>query len=212
MRRTNVGNGVDPLVYGFAALAPPLSAAANDTLHPGGLCAHLDAKSGSRWMPTVGSTLMLDRLGPKRSDAEFLKAKLEAPGARFLVLADLKPVIRSNPQRTEAKLAWFSYRDLVDFGFPVADALFLGVDKDSKGHFTLAVTEHRTRNVPGAIEKLRPIVDLRSLAMQGTMTPEELSLCGQARALAQWHENARCCGHCGGTTLVKDGGWRRKCW
>ena len=66
--------------------------------------------------------------------------------------------------------------------------------------------------MPGAIEKLRPIVDLRSLAMQGAMSPEELSLCGQARALAQWHENARCCGHCGGTTLVKDGGWRRKCW
>ena len=76
----------------------------------------------------------------------------------------------------------------------------------------MAVTEHRTRHVPGAIEKLRPIVDLRSLAMQGIMSPEELSLCGQARALAQWHENARCCGHCGGTTLVKDGGWRRKCW
>ena len=68
------------------------------------------AKSGSLWMPTVGSTLMLDRLGPKRSDAEFLKSKLEAPGARFLVLADLKPVIRSNAQRTEAKLAWFSHR------------------------------------------------------------------------------------------------------
>lgn len=61
-------------------------------------------------MPTVGSTVMLDRLGPKRSDAEFLKSKLEAPGARFLVLADLKPVIRSNAQRTEAKLAWFSRR------------------------------------------------------------------------------------------------------
>ena len=94
----------------------------------------------------------------------------------------------------------------------MAEALFLGVDKASNGHFALAVTEHRTRNVPGAIEKLRPIVDLRSLAMQGLMSPEELSLCGQARALAQWHENARCCGHCGGTTLVKDGGWRRKCW
>ena len=29
-------------------------------------------------MPTVGSTLMLDRLGPKRSDAEFISSKLEA--------------------------------------------------------------------------------------------------------------------------------------
>ena len=135
------------------------------------------------------------------------------PGARFLVLADLKPVVRSNAQRTEAKLAWFSREDLTEFGLPLAEALFLGVDKASgNGHFALAVTEHRTRHVPGAIEKLRPIVDLRSLAMQGIMSPEELSLCGQARALAQWHENARCCGHCGGTTLVKDGGWKRKCW
>jgi len=163
-------------------------------------------------MPTVGATVMLDRLGPKRSDAAFLQSKLQAPGARFLVLADLKPVIRSNPQRTEAKLAWFSLADLTHFGLPTADALFLGIDKGGHGHFAIAVTEHRTRNVPGAIENLRPIVDLRSLAMQGIMSPEELSLCGQARALAQWHENARCCGHCGGTTLVKDGGWRRKCW
>src|SRR6266850_13394 len=80
-------------------------------------------------MPTVGSTLMLDRLGPKRRDAEFLKSKLEAPGARFLVLADLKPVIRSNAQRTEAKLAWFTHQELTQFGFPIADALFLGVDR-----------------------------------------------------------------------------------
>ena len=163
-------------------------------------------------MPTLGSTTLLDRLGPKRSDAEFLKSKLEAPGARFLVLADLKPVIRSNAQRTEAKLAWFSRADLAEFGLPSAEAMFLGADNEGNGHFALAVTEHRTRNVPGAIEKLRPIVDLRSLAMQGIMSPQELSLCGQARALAQWHENARCCGHCGGTTLAKDGGWRRKCW
>ena len=163
-------------------------------------------------MPTVGATTLLDRLGPKRSDPAFVTAKLEEAGARFLILADLKPVIRSNAQRTSATLAWFSRGDLIEFGLPTADAMFLGVDKEGRGHFAVAVTEHRTRNVPGAIEKLRPIVDLRSLAMQGIMSPEELSLCGQARALAQWHENARCCGHCGGTTLVKDGGWRRKCW
>lgn len=163
-------------------------------------------------MPTVSATLMLDRLGHRRSDAAFVQSKLDAPDARILLLADLKPVIRSNADRTTAALAWFTSAELLGFGMPVAEALFLGVDKAGAGHFALAVTEHRTRHVPGAIEKLRPIVDLRSLAMQGSMSPEELSLCGQARALAQWHENARCCGHCGGTTLVKDGGWRRKCW
>lgn len=163
-------------------------------------------------MPTVAATTHLDRLSQKRGDAAFVKACMEAPAARFLVLADLKPIIRSNADRTEARLAWFTLAELTEFELPVGDSLFLGVDDQGAGRFALAVTEHRTRNVPGAIERLRPIVDLRSLAMQGSMSSEELSLCGQARALAQWHENARCCGHCGGTTLIKDGGWRRKCW
>src|SRR6476619_1711299 len=163
-------------------------------------------------MPTVGATTILDRLGPKRSDAEFIKSQVEAPGSRFLVLADLKPVIRSDAERSSARLAWFSKAELDTLGLPTADALFLGVDLAGKAHFAVPVTEHRTRHAPGALEMLRPIVDLRALAMQGIMPPDELSLCGQARALAQWHENARCCGHCGGTTLVKDGGWRRKCW
>jgi NAD+ diphosphatase len=163
-------------------------------------------------MPTVGATTMLDRLAHKRGDDAFFRSKLAEPGTRFLLLADLKPVIRSNAERTTASLAWFSPDELAGFGLPVGDALFLGVDGAGAGRFALAVNEHRTRHVPGAMERLRPIVDLRSLAMQGVMSPEELSLCGQARALAQWHENARCCGRCGGVTLAKDGGWRRSCW
>jgi NAD+ diphosphatase len=163
-------------------------------------------------MPTVASMLLLDRVAQKRSDEAFIKSQLESPKARVLLLADLKPVVRSNADRTESKLAWFSPTELAEFKLPVADALFLGCDANSVPHFALAVTEHRTSHVPGAVEKLRPIVDLRSLAMQGSMAPDELSLCGMARALAQWHENARHCGHCGGQTRVKDGGWKRRCW
>ncbi len=163
-------------------------------------------------MPTVGPMLVLDRLSQKRGDEAFIKGQLETAGARILLLADLKPVVRSNADRSVSRLAWFSPAELTAFKLPVAEALFLGVDKASAPHFALAVTEHRTRHVPGAVENLRPIVDLRSLAMQGAMPPEELSLCGMARALAQWHENARHCGHCGGQTRVKDGGWKRRCW
>jgi NAD+ diphosphatase len=156
--------------------------------------------------------LVLDRLSQKRGEEAFIKAQLGSPGARILLLADLKPVVRSNADRSMSRLAWFSPAELTEFKLPVAEAFFLGVDKAAVPHFALAVTEHRTRHVPGAVENLRPIVDLRSLAMQGAMPPEELSLCGMARALAQWHENARHCGHCGGQTRVKDGGWKRRCW
>jgi len=163
--------------------------------------------------PTLGTTTLLDRQGPRRSDQAYLDALIERADARFLVLADFKPVIRSNEARTEGSIRWFSRKQLTALGLPIADAVFLGVDKsEGAGHFAIAVTEHRARNAPGGHEQMRPIVDLRTLAMQGVLSSEELSLIGQAKALAHWHEDHRCCGHCGGTTLIKDGGWRRKCW
>jgi NAD+ diphosphatase len=163
--------------------------------------------------PTLGTTTILDRQSGRRSDAAFLKDLLARADARFLVLADAKPVIRSNQTRTEASIRWLSRPELDGVGLPVNDPLFLGTEPASgAGRFAVAVTEHLTRNLPGALDVLRPIVDLRTLAMQGVMNAEELSLIGQAKALTHWHEASRCCGYCGGTTLVKDGGWKRKCW
>ena len=163
--------------------------------------------------PTLGTTTVLDRQGMKRSDEAYLASIAARADARFLVLADQKPVIHSNEARTEASIRWYSRESLEKLGLPTVDALFLGVDrKTGAGHFAISVTEHRTRNVPGAVESLRPIVDLRGLAMQGIMSAEDISLIGQAKSLSHWHENARCCGHCGGTTIVRDGGWKRKCW
>ena len=163
--------------------------------------------------PTLGASTLLDRQSHKRADQVYIDGLLAAPGARFLVLADQKPVIRSNAERTEGNIRWFTREELQRVGLPIADSLFLGVDPETgAGRFAVAVTEHRARNAPGGLEMMRPIVDLRSLAMQGVLPPEELSLLGLAKALAAWHENTRCCGHCGGTTLVKDGGWKRKCW
>jgi NAD+ diphosphatase len=163
--------------------------------------------------PTLRTTSLLDRMALKRGDEAYLAETAGRADARYLVLADQKPVIHSNEARTEASIRWYTRAQLEKLGLPTADALFLGVDRNTgAGHFAISVTEHRTRNVAGAVDSLRPIVDLRALAMQGIMSSEELSLVGQAKALSHWHDNARCCGHCGGTTIVKEGGWKRKCW
>lgn len=165
--------------------------------------------------PTLGTTRSLNRESGKRSDEAFIKAQLERADTRFLVLADQKPIINSDAERTSASIRWLTRADLAEAGLPFApeECLFLGVDpKSGYAHFAIGVTEHRTRSAPGVLEYLRPAVDLRSLAMQGIMSSEELSLAGQAKALVHWHESTRCCGFCGGTTLVKDGGWKRKCW
>jgi NAD+ diphosphatase len=162
--------------------------------------------------PTVAATTLLDRAGPRRSDDAWLKSHVTGPSARFLLLVDLKPVIVSGPDRATSTLRWLSGADVASLGLPTGDALFLGLGDGETAHFALSITDHLARATPGAINFVRPAVDLRSLAMQGALTPEELSLAGQARALAQWHDNARCCGRCGSTLLVKDGGWRKKCW
>ena len=163
--------------------------------------------------PTLAAASRLDRQSQKRSDEAYLAALKNAPGARYMVLADHKPVIRSNDERTEASILWFTHAEIEGFGLPAGDAMFLGVERDGgEGRFAIAATEHRVRNAPGGLETLRPIVDLRALAMQGIAPSEDISLMGLAKALAHWHENSRCCGHCGGTTLIKDGGWKRKCW
>ena len=159
-------------------------------------------------MPTVGSTVMLDRLGPKRSDAEFLKSKLEAPGARFLVLADLKPVIRSNAQRTEAKLAWFSHAELTEFGLPSAEALFLGIDKalertfrpgghraphparagrhrEAASHRRPALARHAGDHVAGGAVAVRPGARARPVARERPLLrPLRRHHAGEGRRLA----------------------------
>ena len=163
-------------------------------------------------MPTVAATTLLDRAGPKRADQAWMAAQRTAATGRYMIFCDLKPVIIPGADRSTAELRWLAKSEIDTLGLPGADAHFLGLDRQTGApYFAIAITDHRARSLPGAVELLRPSVDLRTLAMQGILTPEAQSLAGQARALSQWHENAKFCGRCGGPTVVMDGGWRRKC-
>lgn len=164
-------------------------------------------------MPTLAATELLDRMSPKRPDKAWIDGQRNDERARFLILCDLKPVVAPGQDRSASTLKWLTRAELTRLRIPEDGALFLGGSRDAGvPHFAIALTDHQVRTIAGAAELLRPAVDLRSLAMQGALTPDDQSLAGQARSLAQWHENCRCCGKCGSTTLIKDGGWRRKCW
>jgi NAD+ diphosphatase len=162
--------------------------------------------------PTLGTTELLDRASARRADVAWLSELRSSEASRFMILVDLKPVIASGPDRTSGEIRWLSLREVEGLALSTEDALFLGLDKGGLAHFAISITDHLARATPGAVQYFRPAVDLRTLAMQGVLSPEDQSLAGQARALGQWHENARCCGKCGSATRVKDGGWRRKCW
>ena len=54
-------------------------------------------------------------------------------------------------------------------------------------------------------------IDLRSLAGQAILPPEELGLLAYARSLTAWHSAHRFCANCGHATVIKTGGDRRHC-
>lgn len=165
--------------------------------------------------PTLGTAAALDRQSHRRGDVGYLADLSGRPDARYLVVIEGRPVLLAAPGQTPAYtgLRWFTAADIDDMGLAKSDAIFLGVDLGSgAGRFALLVTEHRARAVIGALALLRPVGELRQLANEGVLPGEELSVAALAKALGHWHDNCRCCGHCGGTTLVRDGGWKRRCW
>ena len=53
--------------------------------------------------------------------------------------------------------------------------------------------------------------DLRSLAMEEALPPEELGILAQARSLIQWHERRNFCSNCAARLEIADAGYRRHC-
>lgn len=154
----------------------------------------------------------LNRMSAKRPDKDWVAAQQTRTDARYLIMIEQAPAIVSNDARTTAALRWFTRADIETLDLVREHAIFLGADASGVPHFALNIMEHRARVVPGGPFCLKPWVDLRSLALQGQVSMDELALIGEAKAIAAWHTTARCCGHCGGSTDIKDGGWRRKCW
>jgi len=53
--------------------------------------------------------------------------------------------------------------------------------------------------------------DLRSLAMEEALPPEQLGMLAQARSLLQWHERRTYCSNCAAKLEMADAGYRRHC-
>jgi NAD+ diphosphatase len=77
--------------------------------------------------------------------------------------------------------------------------IFLGIDPENVSWFACKTS---------GTDDLR---DLRSLAMEEALPPEQLGILAQARSLIQWHERRTFCSSCGGRNEVRDGGYRRHC-
>ncbi len=69
---------------------------------------------------------------------------------------------------------------------------------------------------PAAVEKLAgredvTVTELRGLAMQGAIPPDQLGTIAMAKSMVSWHQRHGFCANCGTRTAMREGGWKREC-
>ena len=53
--------------------------------------------------------------------------------------------------------------------------------------------------------------ELRGMAMQGVVSPNQLSAIAMAKSLVSWHQRHGFCANCGTRSAMAEGGWKRVC-
>lgn len=137
-------------------------------------------------MPLAYVVNTLDRFANNRSKAEWIAAQRALPTAKLLRINGDSTVFRNGALVT-------------DPGFRNGYDVFLGCDAEGVPWFACKTDESEN------------LSDLRSLAMEGALPPEQLGILAQARSLVQWHERRTFCSNCGGRNEATDGGYRRHC-
>ncbi len=147
----------------------------------------------------IGGTL--DRAALKRTDKGWLKDRLERPDSQFVRFFADRPAIRVDDEGP-ASIA-FAGKSAANGSEPV----FIGIDDTDRAVFAVQSSED---DAP-ADETGCELMDLRSLAVQGLLPPQDMGLLAQARTLLHWHSRHQFCANCGARTEIADGGYRRSC-
>ena len=146
----------------------------------------------------------LDRAAHLRSKEERLFAMESDPNSRAYVVHRDALVVKREGSASRALL---TIDEALKFGANPG-MVFLGL-RDGAAVFGMGIS-------PAAAEKLIgredvAVSELRGMAMQGVIAPEQLSAVAAAKSLVNWHQRHGFCANCGARTLMREGGWKREC-
>ena len=144
---------------------------------------------------------LLDRLSEQRGDVALVES-LRADARNFVLAGESFLLAK----RGDAFDAGLTNDEAAVAGEPLETAL-LGKDKNGRGHFARAIPQERIDAIKARGNFI--VVDLRSIALQGLVSPEDQSSLATAKALLFWHERHRFCSNCGKPTKPNSAGWRR---
>ena len=149
-------------------------------------------------------TDILDRAAHLRGDDAKLMALESHRDARAYVVYRDSLVVK---QAAEGPRALLTIDEALKFGANPG-TIFLGL-RDGAPIFGMGISA-------AAVESLLPrdgvaVSELRSMAMQGVVPPNQLSAIAMAKSMVSWHQRHGYCANCGTRTAMKEGGWKRDC-
>ncbi len=148
----------------------------------------------------------LDRQANERVKAGFIAACRADEKARCVLVAGDSILLSGHENRS----ALFSFKDAEAFG-DATETLFLGLDATERFPIFALALPGIEQDPEQAMADDKVQMDLRSIASQGVVPPEDLGLLATARALVSWHQTHRHCSRCGAPSAPADGGWKRHC-
>ena len=147
---------------------------------------------------------ILDRAAHLRNDDAKLMALEGHRDARAYVIYRDSLVVK---QEAGSPRVLLTVEEALKFGANPG-TIFLGL-RDGAPVFGMGISA-------AAVEKLIPrddvaVTELRGMAMQGVVPPDQLSAIAMAKSMVGWHQRHGYCANCGTHTAMKDGGWKREC-
>lgn len=146
----------------------------------------------------------LDRLGNHRRDAAWLAARRQDANSRYLLLHELKPLVKL--AETGAELVWFPAQFATAGALVDCPCVLLGQEQ---GITYFALDADGVDGIAALADEQHKFIDVRSIAPQ--LSPGEAAVLAQARSMIDWHKRHGFCAQCGSPTRMEDAGYSRRC-
>ncbi len=149
-------------------------------------------------------THTLDRAAHLRGDDAKLMTLEQRRDARAYVVHRDSLVVK---QDADGPRVLLTIDEALKFGTNPG-TIFLGL-RDGAPMFGMGISA-------AGVESLLPrddvkVSELRGMAMQGLVPPDQLSAIAMAKSLVNWHQRHGYCANCGTRTAMREGGWKRDC-
>src|SRR3954451_22820665 len=147
---------------------------------------------------------ILDRAAHLRGDDAKLMALEGHRDARAYVVYRDSLVVK---QEAGGPRALLGLDEALKFGANPG-TIFLGL-RDGAAVFGMGIAAAAVENLLTRNDVA--VTELRGMAMQGVVPPNELSAIAMAKSMVSWHQRHGFCATCGTRTAMSQGGWKRDC-